>query len=263
MQSITFSASRMACPGSIFLAMGGDNLAETILFVPPRAYADPSKLAFIKLGTATDPLAKKALAWDAASAAYRWSVERAELRVAVGVSDLRGQFMLEWQTATGDVATWESRLFPVTIDRSIDIDALIVAEQPGYLAALETRMDASVAQAQAHAQSIAQMTAQATTLAPGTPATATSEVRAGVVKLTLGIPRGATGAQGVKGDKGDTGAVGAQGVPGAKGDVGATGAQGVKGDKGDTGAVGAQGVPGAKGDMGVKGDTGAGLCVLG
>ncbi|MEG1263864.1 MAG: hypothetical protein RSE59_06530, partial [Clostridia bacterium] len=210
MQSITFSASRMACPGSIFLAMGGDNLAETILFVPPRAYADPSKLAFIKLGTATDPLAKKALAWDAASAAYRWSVERAELRVAVGVSDLRGQFMLEWQTATGDVATWESRLFPVTIDRSIDIDALIVAEQPGYLAALETRMDASVAQAQAHAQSIAQMTAQATTLAPGTPATATSEVRAGVVKLTLGIPRGATGAQGVKGDKGDTGAVGAQ-----------------------------------------------------
>ncbi|MEG2859192.1 MAG: hypothetical protein RSA12_04765 [Clostridia bacterium] len=259
MQSITFSASRMACPGSIFLAMGGDNLAETILFVPPRAYADPSKLAFIKLGTATDPLAKKALAWDAASAAYRWSVERAELRVAVGVSDLRGQFMLEWQTSTGDVATWESRLFPVTIDRSIDIDALIVAEQPGYLAAFETRMDASVAQAQAHAQSIAQMTVQTKTLSPDVPATATSEVLSGVVKLTLGIPKGAIGPQGAKGD---TGARGSQGVQGVKGDVGATGATGATGLMGDVGLPGPEGPPGLDGLPGLnglKGDTGNGI----
>lgn len=70
--------------------------------------------------------------------------------------------------------------------------------------------------------------ARATTLEPGSQATASVEDHV----LTIGVP---------KGEKGDTGETGAQGPQGEKGDTGETGAQGPQGpqgEKGDTGDPG-------------------------
>ena len=125
------------------------------------------------------------------------------------------------------------------------------------------------------------VSASATTLEPGSPATAAFNAATKI--LTLGIPKGLkgdtgeqgpqgiqglkgdTGEQGPKGDtgeqgpKGDTGEQGPQGIQGPKGDTGEQGPQGIQGLKGDTGEQGPQGVQGLKGDtgeQGPKGDTG-------
>lgn len=59
-------------------------------------------------------------------------------------------------------------------------------------------------------------------------------------KLSLGLPRGATGAQGPQGEKGAQGPQGPQGPAGADGQDGAPGAQGAQGPAGAAGAAGAK-----------------------
>lgn len=133
------------------------------------------------------------------------------------------------------------------------------------------------------------LTTAVTALATGSTPTVTYD--SALIKMTFGIPAGATGAtgatgpqgpqgdtgatgatgpqgpQGPKGDTGDTGpqgptgatgATGPQGPQGLKGDTGDTGPQGPKGDTGDTGATGPQGPAGPTGAPGPKGDTGYG-----
>ena len=79
--------------------------------------------------------------------------------------------------------------------------------------------------------------ATATTLSPGSSATAS--VENGV--FTFGIPRGE------KGETGETGATGATGPQGPQGDTGATGPQGPQGVQGPQGETGPQGATGADG----------------
>ena len=85
-------------------------------------------------------------------------------------------------------------------------------------------------EAQGLVDSVTGMTAGATTLAPGSSATANAALVGGVLELELGIPQGAQGIQGPQGEQG------IQGVQGPKGATGDTGSKGDKGDKGDTGA---------------------------
>jgi collagen type VII alpha len=100
-------------------------------------------------------------------------------------------------------------------------------------------------------------TAAATTLAPGSPATAVITGSALEPTLTIGVP------QGEPGDGEGGGGVGPQGPKGDKGDIGDTGPAGPQGEvgpqgpKGDTGATGSQGTPGAAGATGATGSTGA------
>ena len=86
--------------------------------------------------------------------------------------------------------------------------------------------------------------AQATTLEPGSQATASVADQV----LTIGVPKGD------KGEKGDRGEQGEAGPQGPKGDTGDTGQQGPKGDKGDPGV----GVPdgGTPGQLLSKTDSG-------
>lgn len=77
------------------------------------------------------------------------------------------------------------------------------------------------------------ISAIATTLASGTPATASYDATTKV--LTIGIP---TGPQGPKGDTGSQGPQGEKGETGPQGPQGPQGLQGVKGDTGDTGPKG-------------------------
>lgn len=102
----------------------------------------------------------------------------------------------------------------------------------------------SADEAKAARDAITELEAEATTLEPGSQATATYEE--GV--LTLGIP---AGAKGDKGDKGDTGPQGPQGEKGETGAQGPQGEQGIQGEKGETGATGPQGPQGEQGDPGV------------
>lgn len=88
----------------------------------------------------------------------------------------------------------------------------------------------SAAAAQQSAASVADKfiaSAQATTLEPGSQATASVADQV----LTIGVPKGEKGEKGEKGDRGEQGEAGPQGP---KGDTGDTGPQGAKGDKGDT-----------------------------
>lgn len=100
-----------------------------------------------------------------------------------------------------------------------------------------SQFDQFVAIVRDEVEEVTGMTAEATTLPPGSDATASYDN--GV--LTLGIPRG---------QKGDTGATGATGPQGPQGERGATGPQG------ETGATGPQGPQGIQGPQGVPGQTG-------
>ena len=111
------------------------------------------------------------------------------------------------------------------------------AAETAQSAAAESAQDAqqSATAAAESAASVADKyisSAQATTLEPGSQATASVENQV----LTIGVP---------KGDKGDKGETGQQGPKGEKGD---TGPQGPKGEKGDTGPQGPKGEKGDKGD---------------
>lgn len=100
--------------------------------------------------------------------------------------------------------------------------------------------------------------ADATTLSPGSEATASVTQSGDNAVFHFGIPQGIQGSQGPKGDTGDTGPQGPQGTqgdPGPQGEVGPTGPAGPQGPKGDTGEQGPQGPKGDKGDKGDAGTT--------
>jgi len=107
------------------------------------------------------------------------------------------------------------------------------------------------------------LSAQASTLPPGSPATATASGPAGNQLITFGVPQGATGPTGaastVPGPTGPTGATGntgGTGPTGGQGDTGATGATGSTGGLGPTGATGGTGPTGPTGGTGPTGPTG-------
>ena len=116
----------------------------------------------------------------------------------------------------------------------------------------------SAQNADAAMQQVQNINATATTLEPGSQATASYSNGT----ISIGVP------QGQKGDTGERGPQGPQGIQGAtgpKGDIGLTGPKGdtgdtgPKGDKGDTGPQGEQGIQGPQGEQGIqgpKGDTG-------
>ena len=82
--------------------------------------------------------------------------------------------------------------------------------------------------------------ADATTLAPGSQATADLIG----TTVTIGVPSGVQGEQGIQGVAGDTGAkgdTGDTGLTGSQGNTGSTGVQGAKGQKGDDGNIGLTG----------------------
>lgn len=116
--------------------------------------------------------------------------------------------------------------------------------------------------AEAAAALLTGASATATTLSPGSEATASYSE--GV--FTFGIPQGARGETGATGATGPQGERGPQGIQGERGPTGATGAtgatgpagpQGERGERGETGATGATGPAGPQGEQGPKGDTGA------
>lgn len=76
------------------------------------------------------------------------------------------------------------------------------------------------------------------------------------IKMTFGIPAGATGPQGIQGPVGDAGPQGPQGPQGIAGDTGPQGPQGITGDTGATGPQGPQGPKGDTGDTGPQGPQG-------
>lgn len=123
------------------------------------------------------------------------------------------------------------------------------AAEAAKTAAAGSAQDAkqSATAAQQSAASVADKfisSAQATTLEPGSQATASVENQV----LTIGVPKGD------KGDKGETGDVGLQGPKGETGPQGETGPAGPQGPKGDTGT----GVPdgGTPGQLLSKTDSG-------
>lgn len=90
------------------------------------------------------------------------------------------------------------------------------------------------------------VSAEATTLSPGSQATASYD--GGV--FSFGIPQGAKGDTGERGPAGAQGPQGERGLQGERGIQGIQGIQGPKGDKGDTGATGATGPTGPQGPQG-------------
>lgn len=117
---------------------------------------------------------------------------------------------------------------------------------------------ASAQNADTAMQYVQSINAVATTLEPGSQATASYSNGT----ISIGVPKGD---KGDTGERGPQGPQGIQGVTGPKGDIGLTGPKGdtgdtgPKGDKGDTGPQGEQGIQGPQGEQGVqgpKGDTG-------
>lgn len=116
---------------------------------------------------------------------------------------------------------------------------------------------------------VPQISVNATTLSPGSDATAKSTNDKGIVNVTFGIPKGEQGPQGEQGPMGPQGDQGVQGLPGIKGDtgeqgpvgpqgpIGETGPAGPQGPKGDTGPEGPQGPRGEQGIQGMPGEPGA------
>ena len=157
---------------------------------------------------------------QAAQTAAEWaqtSAETAQAAAESAESNARGFAGSALESAQGAAASAES--------------AAESAQSAGN-SALEA--GASSQEAKDARDAVMGMTATATTLSPGSSATA--NYANGV--LTFGIPQGDQGIQGEKGDKGDTGPQGPRGVQGPKGD---------KGDKGDTGPQGETGATGADG----------------
>lgn len=104
----------------------------------------------------------------------------------------------------------------------------------------KTAAESAADRAETAVSQLVDISATATTLAPGSAATASYD--SGVI--TLGIPQGA------KGDTGATGPAGPAGSQGPKGD------KGDKGDTGDTGPAGPAGPAGSQGPAGVGVPTG-------
>lgn len=146
----------------------------------------------------------------------------------------------------------------VTVDYAGGDSTILVGvgDAGGAIAARSAALQAK-ASSDASINLVENLTVGATTLAPGSNATASFDSEQ--LSLTLGLPRGATGAtgaqgpqgvQGVQGDKGDTGAQGPTGATGPQGPQGIQGVQGPTGAKGDTGATGPKGDTGAIGPSG-------------
>lgn len=110
---------------------------------------------------------------------------------------------------------------------------------------------------------VPQITVNATTLSPGSEATATTKNENGFVNINLGIPMGKQGPAGKHGPMGPQGDQGLRGLPGMKGEKGEPGPAGPPGPKGDTGPrgpkgeTGKQGPRGLQGIQGIPGDVGA------
>lgn len=136
------------------------------------------------------------------------------------------------------------------------------------LAAVDAKAEKAATDASSSLQTWAQAgiaMGEVSTLAEGAKATASLSGEGLKKKLSLGIPRGATGIQGPKGETGAAGERGPQGLQGPQGDVGPQGeigpqgpkgATGAQGPKGDAGEQGPQGVQGRQGPQGVQGETG-------
>ena len=116
----------------------------------------------------------------------------------------------------------------------------------------------SAQNADAAMQQVQNINATATTLEPGSQATASYSNGT----ISIGVPQGQKGdtgergPQGPQGIQGATGPKGDIGLTGPKGDIGDTGPKGDKGDKGDQGIQGPQGLKGDTGPQGPKGDKG-------
>lgn len=163
------------------------------------------------------------------------------LEITRGLTKDGSEIKLRLSLVSPDGEEWNSLELKIKVKNVFDVDSdAPPADDPDALRAALLAMAeyASNARgaanaAEAFADSVTGMTAHATTLPPGSQATAAADLVDGVIELSLGIPEGQRGFQGDKGDKGDQGE---KGNTGDKGDQGDQGPTGDKGDKGDTGA---------------------------
>ena len=118
---------------------------------------------------------------------------------------------------------------------NLTMAAMNTASSNANAAAQTAREAAGAAEKETQAWESAKV--EATTLAPGSEATATLTREEGGHRIKLGIPRGEKGDKGDKGDKGEPGEPGARGETGAQGPAGPEGARGPQGPTGPAGVT--------------------------
>ncbi len=135
---VSFDGRRANIPGGkVFLGVSGDNLVEEIAFRTPE-YA--GALAFLKLRYGRNEY-KLALSWDAAEGVWVIPVTREMLAM---LPRIEAQLQLEAPADGGDVIVWQSLIFPVYVEATIDADGAIEAQQAPYLQLLEARLVAAL-----------------------------------------------------------------------------------------------------------------------
>ncbi len=141
---VTFDGRRALIPtGKLVLGVSGDNLVEEVAFVPPE-YAGAA--AYLKLRHERSEY-KLALEPDAEGGAWAIAVTRALL--AMGPK-IEAQVQLEAPASGGDVIVWQSLIFPMYVEETIDADGAVEALEAPLLQQLTARIAALEAWAAAH-----------------------------------------------------------------------------------------------------------------
>ena len=257
--------------GRLDIGVTGDNLVEEIAFRTP---AFPGASAYLKTRFNGQSY-KDVLTWDGSARAWVTPATRAMLAM---MPKFFAQLQLEAPGDGEDVLVWQSQVFPVFVNETIQADAPIEAQQAPYLQQLDLRVQQAAARAEnaSRAQPYVGDNGNWQVGDADEMAFVDSGVRASGADGAPGPegPRGADGTPGPEGPPGVDGAPGPEGPPGAdgspgpvgppgadgapgpKGDQGEPGPKGDKGDPGDPGAKGDPGEPGLKGDKGDPGDPG-------
>ena len=132
---VEFSGRRAVIPdvGKIFLGVTGDNLVEELAFRTPEV---PNAAAYLKLRHNRNEY-KLALTRDEAEGAWTITITRALLAM---YPRIEAQVQLEAPTEGGGVIVWQSLIFPMYVEETIDADGAIEALQAPLLTQLAARI---------------------------------------------------------------------------------------------------------------------------
>ena len=136
-QRVEFSGRRAVIPdiGKIFLGVTGDNLVGELAFKTPVV---PDAAAYLKLRHNRNEY-KLALTRDEADGAWTIAITRALLAM---YPRIEAQLQLEAPGAGGDVIVWQSLIFPMYVEETIDADGAIEAIHAPLLQQLAARIEA-------------------------------------------------------------------------------------------------------------------------
>lgn len=141
---VTFDGRRALIPtGKLMLGVTGDNLVEEVAFVPPEY---DGAIAYLKLRHERSEY-KLPLDPDAAPGAWVIQVTRAILSLG---HRIEAQLQLEAPGEGGDVIVWQSLIFPMYVEETIDADGALEALKAPLLQQLAARIAALEAWAAAH-----------------------------------------------------------------------------------------------------------------